>query len=199
MWRLAFLIAMASVWTCGCSAQRDPLSVNVRYKCDAQGDCLSGFVCACGFCQPEGHTPLSPSGSCDTTNDAGAADAGGAVDAGSAADTGSDRGSPSPKNCKLLTWNGCPKGQACYWDSVKAETFCLSHGDTKENATCSPGTAECGVATDGTSLLCDSIDQLCYRLCSTTSAKCPAGMQCFPLEDAQGKWPQAIGICAPPG
>ena len=36
----------------GCSDARTAVSAADRYGCQTQADCLAGFTCLCGLCQP---------------------------------------------------------------------------------------------------------------------------------------------------
>lgn len=195
----------------GCGTDRDARASGEFFACDAPADCLSGYDCVCGWCQPAGATPVGcglrdgfgadasagDSSSVDTgTTDTGATDTG-ATDTG-ATDAGKDSSDTSGTSCSPLTWSGCPSGQGCYFDEGSASSFCLGHGSAGLGDACQPNasTPPCGRDKAGAPLLCDTVELKCQPLCKTSKANCPNGWQCYAL-GAQTRWADETGICAP--
>lgn len=207
--------ALLGLLLLGCGADRDPRAAGEFFACDAPADCLAGYDCVCGWCQPTGATPVgcglrdglgadansgsdaagtdsgaNDSGPTDTaTTDTGTSDTGGGTDAG---------GDTSGTTCSPLTWSGCPSGQGCYFDEGTASSFCLGHGSAGLGDACQPSapTPPCGRDKGGAPLLCDTVELKCQPLCKTSKPSCPNGWQCYPL-GAQKRWADEAGVCAP--
>lgn len=169
----------------GCSTDRTVTQDDARYACTTSDDCVTGYGCACGFCQPVS------AGQVACLADAGEVDAGKA-DAGP-----TDTGSTGP--CNVLTWAGCAKGEGCYWDDAVNAAVCLPHGSLGVGKPCEPAKlTQCGRTLKNIPLLCDALDSKCLPLCSTAKAKsCSIGLQCYGLEDKnKNPWPNNAGVCA---
>ncbi len=193
--RIVLLIIVFGPWLlAGCGDDRDVRDPDTYYACSGNQDCVSGYSCACGWCQPIGNHSIK---SC--------ADAAGQVDAGiDAGSPNKDAGSTVPdagpvfKNCNLATWAGCGNGQGCYYDQKLKKKFCQNHGAKKQGDTCATGLQEC--AREGTTpLLCDAVDGICYPLCHVDTGICPSLLTCFTLVEGQNgpPLPDKVGICAP--
>ena len=104
--------------------------------------------------------------------------------------------------CNLVDWKPCVGARGCYYATSTKVTFCAAHGAGAEGAPCDPSAAPaCGRASDGTPLVCDTIDKKCYRTCAclpVSPTACPKGKQCYCLKAAGGAaFPGDAGICAP--
>jgi hypothetical protein len=195
--KLGLVVLLASV-VVGCGDGRDPTDSGTLYGCSAKSDCLSNYDCICGFCQLAGETIGCDGGGKDINSapDTASKDTATKVDSGSADAGPVDTGPPA--NCNILTWAPCPTGQGCYYDSSKGKGVCGAYGSKKKNDKCSnAGNPECG-KDDATPMLCDSVDSKCYPMCAASKGgPCPAGQQCYTLEENKQAWPDDAGICAP--
>ena len=194
LWLVALWLVMAGLP--GCSSDRTVTQANMRYACSSSADCVTGYGCVCGFCQP------AAAGQVSCLSDAGTSDSGPADTA--TKDTATNDGGTTDVGvtttpCNPGTWVGCKAGEGCYWDESLGATVCLPHGKIGLNGSCSPDQlTECGRSSSGEPLLCDAVDERCLRLCNTTQANCPTGLNCYVLQDSTNQdWPDNAGICAP--
>lgn len=223
----AWLLATAGMLTVGCGSDRDPRENGVYFACSTASDCLSGYACTCGWCQPKDATPvgcglLDGGSTADASTDAGAGDGGvsdgglsdtGDASADAAADTadagsgdaadstdsadGSDTADAGSGACSPLTWAGCPAGQGCYFNEDTAKTFCLSHGALGAGQACQPTASTPPCGKGAAGPLLCDVIELKCQPLCRTSAPSCPNQWTCYPLGAKTKWPDDAGVCAP--
>jgi hypothetical protein len=171
-----------------CAVERNLHDPNSPFSCSADAQCLPGYRCLDGLCQPVGTNTASDAGA-DVASDGKTTD--GAATTGDGETAGD---APSYTGlCNLLTWEGCTTGKGCYLNTATGQKICSLHGNVAPGEIC----AYLQDCVPGYVCYAVGAEQRCVRLCDTsTGAGCTGALTCKPLADAQAMpWPDKAGVC----